>query len=149
MQRRWYWKAYFFLSALLVALGVGFALVLLVALVSGFSFEWLDESTVPEMIAGSAALPFYAVQLVGLYGFIYWRRFGYERLWQLVFAVTVIDMVWTIYSVTDDLPDLQGYETAFSVGMGLAGIILEAPLLVALFVYAFRSSTLWLTVSRA
>jgi hypothetical protein len=130
VKRRWYWKAYFFLSVLLVAVGIGVPV------------SFLDETTVPEMVAVWAALPLYVVQLVGLYGFIYWRRVGYARLWQLVFAATVIETGWSFYSMADDMP-APGLDTRFVVIMSLVGAALLAPLLVALFFYAFRSRELW------
>jgi hypothetical protein len=136
MQRRWYWKVYFFLSAVLVIFAMG------------FSFYFMSETAAPDVIAGWVALPFYVVQLIGLHGFIYWRRFGYARLWQLVFAVTVIETVWTFYSVGDDLPDLEGYETGLAF-MAIGGTALMAPMLVALFIYAFRSPRLWAEVDLA
>lgn len=97
----------------------------------------------PEMIAGWASFPLYVVQLIGLYGFIYWRRFGYARLWQVAFAATVIEIAWSFYSVADEMPDLSGFETPFLAIMVVAGAALMAPLLVALFIYAFRSRELW------
>jgi hypothetical protein len=51
--------------------------------------------------------------------------------------------VWTVYSVGDDLPDLEGYETGLLAFMAVGGTALMAPLLIALFIYAFRSSRLW------
>src|SRR3954471_18910897 len=99
MQRRWYWKAYFFLSASMVVLAIGFYLY------PGY------ETAPSDIVAEWASMPFYIVQLVGLYGFIYWRRVGHAKLWQLVFGVTVIEDVWTVYSFGDDLPDLRGFET--------------------------------------
>jgi len=131
VQRRWYWKVYFFIAALPVVVAFGFSLY------PG------DEVAVSDVVAAWAALPFYIVQLLGLHGFIYWRRFGYERLWQLVFAATVIETAWTFYSMGDDLPDLEGYETGLLAFMAVGGTALTAPLLVALFIYAFRSSRLW------
>ena len=135
MQRRWYWKAYFFLGVFLLAL--------LVVLLIGFSFYFPDEASAPEMVAGWVAMPMYFVQLFGLYGFVYWRRLGYARLWRLVFAATVLETAWSFYSAADDLPDLQGLDAWFYTGITLSGIALMAPLLVALFLYAFRSPRLW------
>jgi hypothetical protein len=135
MQRRWYWKLYFFLGVLLTAL--------MVVLLVGFSLYFPEQASALEIVSGWVALPLYVVQLIGLYGFVYWRRFGYERLWQLIFAATVIETVWTFYSVGDDLPDLEGYETGLLAFTAVAGTALTAPLLIALFIYAFRSSRLW------
>jgi hypothetical protein len=141
VQRRWYWKAYFFLGVLL--------LVLTAAVLIGFPLFFKDEASAPEVIAGYAAFPFYTVQLIGLYGFVYWRRVGSERLWRVVFAITAIETAWNLYSLADDLPDLQGDETCFLVAVSVAGTALAVPMFIALFVYAFRSPALWLTVRRA
>lgn len=121
----------------------------MVVLAIGFYLYPGYETAPSDIVVEWISLPFYIVQLLGLYGFVYWRRFGYERLWQLVFAVTVIETVWTVYSVGDDLPDLEGYETGLLAVMAVGGTALMAPLLVALFIYAFRSSRLWAEASLA
>jgi hypothetical protein len=135
MQRRWYWKAYFFLGVVLSAS--------LVVLLAAFSYFFPDKVFAPEMIAGSVSLPLYFVQLVGLHGFVYRRRSGYARLWQLVFAATVLETAWSFYSAADDLPDLHGFDAWFYAGFTLGWTALMTPLLVALFLYAFRSPRLW------
>jgi hypothetical protein len=136
VQRRWYWKAYFFLSASMMALAIGFYLY------PGY------ETAPSDIVAEWVSLPFYVVQLLGLYGFIYWRRFGHERPWRLVFAATVIEDIWTVYSFWSDLPDVQSEAGLFAI-MVVTATALMAPALVALFIYAFRSPRLWAEDSRA
>jgi hypothetical protein len=81
------------------------------------------------------------VLVIGFY--LYPGRFGYEKLWQLVFGVTVLETAWTAYSFGNDLPDLQGFEAGFLAVMAVVGTALMAPMLAALFIYAFRSPRLW------
>ena len=128
MPRRWYWKLYLLLTTLLTIGGIG------------LSFYFSEELTSIDHIAEWAALPMYLVQLVGLFGFVYGRRFGSALLWKLVFAVTILDLLWAGYSLFID-----GAAFANTVGAVFAFIMaaIYLPLLAALYIYAFRSNNLW------
>jgi hypothetical protein len=131
MRRRWYWKMYFILMA---ALTVGGA---------GLSFYHWNETASLDRLAEWASLPLYIVQLVGLFGFIYWRRIGSSLLWKLVFGATVLELVWAAYEMAVETSPLFSDDLSFFLAMAVGGIVLLLPLLVALYIYAFRSRVLW------
>jgi glucose-6-phosphate-specific signal transduction histidine kinase len=141
MQRRWYWKLYLLLGTLFS--------VLLVTLVFWFFLRFPEEASAPAVLLVCAGFPFYIVQLAGLYGFVYWRRVGSERLWRLVFAVTAIETALNLHSLIDSVYDLGGGETALFLIVSLTGTALVVPLFLALFIYAFRSPRLWAEVNLA
>ena len=129
MGQRRLWKAYF---VLMVALTIGgYALPLFVSIEpSGGEFEDL------------VLLPLYLAQLVGLFGFAYWRAIGTRRIWQWIFGATVLETAWMLYGfVTEVRPSELG--SFFMIGLG----VIIAPLLIllfwALFSYAFRAQGLW------
>src|SRR3954463_14830160 len=119
--RRWYWKLYFFAMTALTAVAIAFVVVP------------PSESTDYDLLVDWAALPLYIVQLVGLFGFVYARRVGWALLWRIVFAASVAELLWTIYSLLGDVPDTDlSYWSA--VGMiALAIVAMMVPMLVALY----------------
>jgi hypothetical protein len=70
MQRKW-WKVYFFLALTLTVLGVALPLFI----DEGQELAWWEW----------IYMPLYVVQIVGLFGFVYWRRLAIPPLWQFVF----------------------------------------------------------------
>ena len=134
MTRRWYWKLYLLVMAVLAIAGWG------------LMFFLSEEITAIEDIAGWAALPMYLVQLVGLFGFVYWRRIGSPLLWKLVFAVTILDLLWN-YSLEIEAAGFADTGTGVFVIMLIAVAASYLPLLAALYIYAFRSDNLWVRAS--
>lgn len=129
MGRRRLWKAFFFV---MVALTVGgYALVFVVP----------AEPTDREL-EDLFLLPLYVAQLVGLFGFAYWRAVGTRRIWQWIFAATIVEVAWMIYGfVTEAAPWELG--AAFMIGLAATLVPLFALQLVALYSYAFRADDLW------
>ena len=128
MSRKW-WKAYFFL-ALALTVG-GLALPLFV--------DEAREQALWEWIY----IPLYAVQIVGLFGFVYWRRLAIPPLWQFVFVASVVYAAWDLFSMATD-PELKGNSYADLV-FATAGLTLlfQVPMLIGLFLYGFRCKELW------
>lgn len=135
MPRRWYWKLYLLLTTLLTIGGIG------------LSFYFSEELTSIDHIVEWAALPMYLVQLVGLFGFVYWRRIGSALLWKLVFAVTILDLLWAGYSFAIDAAGFADTGTGVFVIMLIVAAAFFLPLLAALYIYAFRSDNLWARAS--
>jgi hypothetical protein len=122
MRRKW-WKAYFFFA--LAVTVCGFAVV--VFFDDGADqlwWEWID-------------IPLYSLQLVGLFGFAYWRRLGSPSLWQFILVATVLYEAWNLYSMASD-PELK--ETAhmgFVITTLAATLLLQVPMFIGLFLYGF------------
>ncbi len=135
MRRRWYWKVYFVLIGALTVSGIG------------LSFYYPGETASLDRIAEWASVPMYAVQLVGLFGFIHWRRIGSPLLWKFVFAATVLEFVWASYEMALETSVFSSDDLPFFLSMAFGGIALLLPLLVALYIYAFRSQELWVKAS--
>jgi hypothetical protein len=131
MHRRWYWKLYLGLMALFTAGVVGVSL-----------YFW-GEAASYYRVTDWLSLPVYVVQLVGLFGFVYGRRIASALLWKLVLAVTVLELAWGFYETVRDADPLAGGELPFLLALGAVGAVLYLPLVVALFIYAFRSPGLW------
>src|SRR5262245_33658376 len=91
MRRTW-WKVYFFLVLALTIGGVGLALF----------FDEGKETAWWERVY----IPLYIIQLVGLFGFVFWRRLGVAAVWQLVFLVSVAYEGWNLFSMASD-PELR------------------------------------------
>ena len=137
MTRRWYWKLYLLVMAVLTLTFAGW----------GQMFFLSEETTAIEDIAGWAALPMYLVQLVGLFGFVYWRRIGSALLWKLVFAVIILELLWQGYSFAIDAAGFADTGTGVFVIMLIVAAAIFLPLLAALYLYAFRSDNLWARAS--
>jgi hypothetical protein len=131
MGRRWYWKLYLILMTALTVGGVG------------LPFYYWEESSSIDRMAEWLSLPMYIVQLVGLFGFIYWRRIGSALLCKLVFAATVLELVWVAYEMSMETGPFPGENLPFFLAMVVGGSVVLLPLVVALYVYAFRSHRLW------
>jgi FtsH-binding integral membrane protein len=129
MGKRRLWKVYFFL---MVALTIGgYLLPLFVsAEPSGEEFEDL------------VLIPLYLAQLVGLFGFAYWRAIGTRRIWQWIFGATVLETVWMLYGFVTEVPPSE-LGSFFMIGLAATIVPLLALLFWALFSYAFRAPSLW------
>jgi hypothetical protein len=137
--RGWPWKIY-----------LGLLVGTMLAAIAGTLYFSTENETPLEWYVEWAAYPFYIVQIAGVYGFIYWKRFGDVRLWQAVFALTVLELAWNCYEMADwlrEFPEgfefLGGFTPYFLAGGALMLAVLVVPMLVALYVYAFRSPLLW------
>jgi hypothetical protein len=123
------WKAYFFLALTLTIAGLALPLFVDEGRELGW-WEWIY-------------LPLYAVQIVGLFGFVYSRRLAIPPLWQFVFVASVIYEVWDLFSMAI-APELKGTgHTGFLVTNVAAALLLQVPMLIGLFLYGFRSKELW------
>jgi hypothetical protein len=131
MSRRWYWKAYLVFLASLTIGGLG------------LSFYWWEETASIDRIAEWLSLPMYLVQLVGLIGFIYWRPIGSVLLWKFVFAATILELGWIMYEFSEPTVTFSAQDAVFLVTISVVGAIIFLPLLIALYIYAFRSGELW------
>ena len=128
MRRPW-WRVYFYLMVVL-ALGA--------YAVSFFVLTDIDANVLRDV----ALLPLYLAQLVGLYGYVYVRRIGSHRIWQLVFVASIIEALWMAYDFTTvAAPPELGQSFVVSVAIGTTVLLL--PLWFGLYAYAFRSSSLW------
>jgi hypothetical protein len=128
MRRRW-WKAYF-VFALLLTIGA-FALPFVVK--GGAEMPWWHWVYVPLYIA----------QLVGLFGFVFWRRIGVPPLWKLVFLGSVAYTASNLLSMAT-LPGIASTEHGgFLIAGVVANLVLQVPMLIGLFLYGFRCKELW------
>jgi hypothetical protein len=127
--RRRLWKAYFFLALALTFLGL--ALPVFVGEDPKMAWwEWVY-------------MPLYVVQIVGLFGFVFWRRLAVPPVWQFVFIASVAYEAWNLVSTATN-PELEG--TGYT-GLALmtvgATLVLQAPMFIGLFLYGFRCRELW------
>ena len=123
------WKAYFFLALVLTV----------AALTLPFVIEGSPETAWWEWMY----MPIYVVQIVGLFGFVFWRRLGIPPVWQVVFLVSVAYEAWSLFAMATD-PELKGTDHAgFLVTNAAATLVLQLPMLIGLFLYGFRCKELW------
>jgi len=129
MGQRRLWKGYFFL---MVALTIGgYVLPFFVpAEPSGEEFEDL------------VLLPLYIAQLVGLFGFAYWRAIGTRRIWKWIFGATVLETAWMLYGFIRETPPSE-LGSFFMIGLTVTIVPLVVLLFLALYSYAFRAPDLW------
>lgn len=134
MRRSW-WKAYFFF-----ALAVAIAALSLPLWVEEFrEMTWWDWTSIPLSI----------VQLTGLFGFAWWRRLGVPVVWQVVFLASVFCEGWALVSMATDADLRSGGHEALITLQILGTLLLQGPLLIALFLYGFRCKKLWQLCSAA
>jgi hypothetical protein len=127
MNRKW-WKAYFFLALALTVFGLAFPL-------------FVDER--PKVAWWEwVYIPLYIVQIVGLFGFSFWRKIAIPPLWQFVFIASVAYEAWNLYSTVTDR-ELAPEYGGFIASTLAATLLLQVPLLVGLFLYGFRCKELW------
>ena len=101
-----------------------------------FTFSQLSLSPV-------SGVPNQTAQLTGLAGFAWWRRLGVPVVWQVVFLASAFCDGWDLVSVATD-PDLRsgGHETLIALQI-IGTLLLQGPMLIALFLYGFRCKKLW------
>ncbi len=134
--RRW-WKAYF---VFLVLITVGS----LAASVYGLVVDDDELGSLVEWLT----YPYQVIQLVGIFGYAYHRRFATRRAWRMVFVASVVITVGTfVTSVLDGIP----LEVDLSMILILLGFVVlaEGIACVALFHYAYRSDELWIEPPRS
>ena len=130
MNRRW-WKAYFLVALILTA--------------GGFVFSWFADIEWGMRWWEWLFVPLYALQIFALYCFAFWHRVGVRRGWKLLFVASVLYEIWCLVELTmtpelESISQAQGFFLASTIGGTLA---IQMPMLVALFLYAFRSEELW------
>ena len=130
MHRRWYWKVYLMLWALLLIASTYYLL-----------YSW-NETELLDRWVGFAALPVSVAQTAGLFGFVYQRRIGSARMWRWVAVITLLELIWTV-SETVVGAEMFSVDAYFVVGMAAVLTLSMLPLLIGLCVYAFRSNPLW------
>lgn len=132
MHRRWYWKVYLGVMAVLL---IGASILIV---------HDLREQSARDQLVQLASIPLYVAQLVGLFGFVYRRRIGSPLLWKLVLLASIAEVAWNGYETLNDTRDATSEQFGFFLlGIVAAATIVDLPLLIALYVYAFRSSALW------
>ena len=96
-----------------------------------------------RVLSDIALLLLYIVQLVALYAFVYSKRLGTPRFWQIIFVVTVLEFGWMAYEflVADSPPADLGPMFLASIVIGTTALLL--PFGIAIYIYAFRSVALW------
>lgn len=129
MGKRRFWKAYFFLMVALTVSGF----VLPLAFPADPEHQAFDDLV---------WVPLYLAQLVGLFGFAYWRAIGTRRIWQWIFGATVLETAWMVYGFVSEAPPSE-LGSFFAIGLALTIMPLVALLFWALFSYAFRAPDLW------
>jgi len=128
MHRKW-WKVYFFLALALTVVGIAMPFFV----DGGRDLPWWDWIWAP----------LYAVQIVGLFGFVFWRRLAIPPLWQFVFVASVAYEIWNLFSTATD-PELKDTGHAGLLVASVAtALLLQVPMLIALYLYGFRSKELW------
>jgi hypothetical protein len=130
MRRGWFWKLYLALMVLL--------------LVGGIIFEFYHWELV--RIFDLIKFLLYVLQLIGLFGFVYWRRIASAVLWKFVFAVAVCQFLYECYLMAvQPLGSFLGNGSL--VALGIVGFAINFPFFVALYIYGFRSHRLWATAT--
>ena len=84
MRRTW-WKVYFLVILALTVLGLAPRFFT----EEGRQLPWWEW----------LLIPLFVVQIVGLFGFAFWRRLFIPLLWQVVFLVSVANEVWDLASL--------------------------------------------------
>jgi hypothetical protein len=88
-------------------------------------------------------IPISLIALVGVFGYAYKRKIIGERFWQFWLFVAI---GWDIlvHGALEDFSDL-GEISTIEIGIGLAvAALLILPQYIALYLYGFRSTALWL-----
>jgi hypothetical protein len=130
MGKRRLWKSYFFLMTALMI-----SVYILPFFPSTDPGGWEFEELV--------LLPLYVAQLVGLFGFAYWRAIGTRRIWQMIFGATVLETGWMLYGLISIEPPPAELGSLFIVWLAVTIVPLLALQFWALFSYAFRVLDLW------
>jgi hypothetical protein len=129
-RRRW-WQAYFVLVFVLTAVGLVLPLS-------------LDDF--PEMVWWEwVYVPIYLIQVAGLYGFAFWRRIGIPRIWQYAFVASLAYAIWDLFGIATETSGAELFVVFTIAGL----VVLEAPMLLALFLYGFRCTDLWRPANEA
>ena len=125
MNRKW-WKAIFFFALALMVLDV-------------VPLFWNDEKKVASWQWWS--ILFSTVQIMGLFGFAFWRRIAIPPFWQVMFVASVIYEIFDLYSMAAD-SDFSSSPVLLFFNVAIT-LMLQMPLLVGLFLYGLRSKELW------
>lgn len=123
-----------------------FAYLLLAGLAGAGSY--LSAIREANLSGASRALPLIATLLnlwgvVGLWAYLRSRRLGWSGLWQICLGLTVIQMIYTGSLFLRFFPSSLSAPGAGVSLLGLAGLALGIPLLIALWRYAFLSPRIW------
>jgi len=87
-------------------------------------------------------IPISLIAVIGVFGYAYKRRIVSEDLWRVWFFVII---GWDIFNslVLEDFTEFDEF-TAIEISIGIIFVlILIIPEYIALFLYGFKSETLW------
>ncbi|KAF1716503.1 hypothetical protein CSC74_11845 [Pseudoxanthomonas yeongjuensis] len=93
----------------------------------------------PPDLADWILLIFSGIALAGLWGYLRNQAIGNRLFWAAFFGVSVLVTAYCLVRPFFLNPEFRG----LVLGAALIGLALSAPLLLALWRYAFRSSNLW------
>ena len=135
VQRSIFWRAYFYVFALITTLVIALPYV-----------DWFAPTLEFEPNAedyGSHALAI--IELLGLYGFAYSRKIGSRTIWKLVLVLSLsysayyTNSQWT--EVGLEFFDFFSSATLIAMAVVVCGLFL--PLWIALYRYAWTERQLW------
>jgi len=125
------WKIYFFVFIVISIFDLLFKLWW-----SNFQPNWNDLIII---------CVFELIAIIGLYGFVYHKQIVKPGFWKLIFIISIVFVARGVYD------DIQFYGTIdknlYNSSDQFLGIIIDivvlAPFLIAMFMYAFKSHELW------
>ena len=129
MKPRWWWLAFFALNVIVALIAIATPLLLEPVREQYVWWQW-------------AYVPLLVLQSVGLFGYVFSRRVGFPRIWQFAFVISVPYALWGLYSPTLNAT-FAGRSAGFWVATIAFGLVLEVPMLIALFRYGFLSKDVW------
>lgn len=121
-----------------------FALLLAMAAVGLYAtvLTGLKESTLAVVINVVSFL-FDTICIIGLYGYIRSRSYVKPLFWRSVLTLLIAKLLLSASFLAPNLFPIDGTLEHFVALLGLGGLLLALPLVIALWFYAMRSPHLW------
>jgi hypothetical protein len=130
-----FWKAYFFFWLVLSSSIVWAPYVLPIEIEPWGFFEYVEALLWP-------------VGLLGLYGFAFNRGFGKAVYWKVIFLIIlVVELGYPTVCLIEEWPAIIGEMGSEFGPFLLAGFVLVVPFYLALYLYGWRSKTVWKSAS--
>lgn len=125
------WKAYYFVALILFIGGVVYGVYAVLKL-PAFVYTAPFQKVLVDLVLGF-------VTLTGLYGFVYKKPILHPHLWKVV---AIVYLGYEVLPLVGKANVLVGAPPA-ALGAILASLLFAFPGILALFLYGFRSGTVW------
>ena len=131
------WKTYFWFILIVTALFIFYVF----SLNLGFFPSISEDIDLKLDSKGWYSVVFSVVILLPLFGISYNKRISKVLIWKFVFIVQICDFLWEYFDIKSEL--IAEPLSPYSISVILFFLVFVVPMVIANYIYAFKSEAIW------